>query len=104
MPTFEEHQKFILSNPYAAWYIIWNYSGPIGSIYLSKGNEVGLFLSKPWQGIGIGKVALGLLRMANPRKRYLANIAPGNEMSQKFFEGQGFQLIQNTYELAGAVV
>lgn len=101
MPSYGRHQDFIASNPYSAWYVIWNYSGPIGSIYLTKNDEVGIFLSKTWQHMGIGKEALGLLRQMNPRKHYLANIAPKNESSQAFFKGQGFKLIQNTYELEG---
>jgi len=35
----------------------------------------------------------------HPRSRYLANVSPKNTKSQKFFENQGFNLVQFTYEL-----
>jgi RimJ/RimL family protein N-acetyltransferase len=99
MPTFEGHEAFIASSPYPIWNTIWNYSGPIGSVYLTAQNEIGLFLAKEWQGIGIGGKALRLFCESNPRDRYLANITPGNEQSKAFFMAHGFKHIQNTYEL-----
>lgn len=99
MPSFEQHLAFLASDPYAAWYVIWNYAGPIGSIYLTRQDEIGLFLSKPWKGLGIGAEALRRLQALHPRGRYLANIAPTNPGSAEFFMKQGFRMIQHTYEL-----
>ena len=42
MPTYEEHVKFIESEPYSKWYIIQIDDKKIGSIYLTKENEIGI--------------------------------------------------------------
>ena len=42
MPTLIEHEKFVLSNPYTNWYIIKKNNEKIGSIYLSKRDEIGI--------------------------------------------------------------
>jgi len=99
MPTYEEHVKFVLSKPYTKWYIILLENNKIGSIYLSKSDEIGIFLKKNKQNRGIGKSALILMMKKNPRKRYLANVNPKNKKSTKFFKQNGFNLIQYTYEL-----
>ena len=99
IPTYSEHVQFVLSQPYSKWYIILYKDKKIGSIYLSKQNEIGIFLEKEFQNKGIGKIALNLLKVKNPKTRYLANINPKNKSSSKFFKKNGFKLIQYTYEL-----
>lgn len=99
MPTYKEHVKFVLSKPYTKWYIILLENNKIGSIYLSRADEIGIFLKERKQNKGIGKSALALLMKKNPRKRYLANVNPKNKKSVGFFKQNGFDLIQHTYEL-----
>lgn len=98
MPTYEEHVKFIMSSPYSKWYIIYYNNGKSGSIYLSKQNEIGIFIKKDMQGKGIGTGALKLIMKKNVSKRYLANISPKNKKSIEFFKKNGFKLLQYTYE------
>jgi len=98
MPTYDEHVKFIESDPYLKWYIIYKNGKKIGSVYLSKQNEIGIFLKSNAQGKGIGKNVLNLVMEKNGPGRYLANINPQNKMSLLFFKNQGFNLIQHTYE------
>lgn len=43
MPTYKEHIKFVKSRPYKVWYVIHFGKRKVGSIYLSKQNEIGLF-------------------------------------------------------------
>jgi len=99
MPSFKQHESFIQSKPYSKWYIIQNFKNDVGSIYLSKNNEIGIFLIKKNQNNGIGKSALKLLIKKNPKVRYLANVNPKNKKSIDFFKKNGFKLIQYTYEL-----
>ncbi len=99
MPTYKNHLKFVMSKPYSKWYIIKSKNQSMGSIYLSKQNEIGIFIKKGMQGKGIGKISMQLLMKKNPRKRYLANVNPKNIKSIKFFKKNGFRLIQYTYEL-----
>ena len=98
MPTYSEHIKFVRSKPYTKWNIIEYSKQKIGSIYLSKNDEIGIFLKKQFQGKNVGQESLELFIKMNPRKRYLANVSPKNIVSQKFFKKNGFKLIQYTYE------
>jgi RimJ/RimL family protein N-acetyltransferase len=98
MPTYEKHVKFVMSNPYARWYIVNHKNNKIGSVYLSKQNEIGIFLKKGEQDKGIGSIVLQLIIEKNGSGRYLANISPRNKKSIKFFKKHGFNLIQYTYE------
>ena len=99
IPTFEEHINFVQNHPYEKWYIININNNKVGSVYLTKINEVGIFIKKRFQRLGIGKMVLKHLFELHPKDRYLANINPNNIESIKFFEHNNFKLIQNTYEL-----
>ena len=102
MPTYNQHRKFIKSKPYSKWYIILKSKQKIGSIYLSKNDEIGIFLSKKFQGKNVGNFVLNELMKKNPRKRFLANVNPKNKKSMEFFKKNGFKLIQYTFEKSGS--
>ena len=112
LPTYASHIKFVDSKPYKKWYIVYFVEFlsrsklpkfnkiKAGSVYLSKNDEIGIFVLKKFQGKNIGKFALEELINRNPRKQYLANVNPENKKSSKFFKNNGFELIQHTYELS----
>lgn len=99
MPTYDEHLRFLSSKPYKKWYIVYHNNRKIGSTYLSKQDEIGIFLNKEMHGKGIGSMVMKLIMEKNPRSRYLANVSPKNTKSAEFFRKNGFVLIQHTYEL-----
>ncbi len=99
MPTYNKHINFILSKPYSKWYIIYFERTKVGSIYISKQNEVGIFIMKKFLKKGIGSEALEMIIKLNPRKQFLANINPKNKKSIEFFKKNGFKILQHTYEL-----
>jgi len=99
MPKYTEHSKFVLSKPYSKWYIIIHKNKKIGNTYLTKTNEIGIFILKSIKIKGIGKMVLEQMMEKNPRSRYLANVSPKNSKSSNFFKKNGFKLIQHTYEL-----
>ena len=99
MPTFQEHTKFVDSRPYKKWYVIKLENRKIGSVYLTKQNEIGIFIKKEYQGNHFGNQILKLLIDKNPEKRFLANVNPKNTKSINFFKKNNFKLIQHTYEL-----
>lgn len=100
MPTFRQHVGFMRSKPYKSWDLIVSAGLVVGSIYLSKQNEIGLFIFKKDQARGYGQRALKLLMKKHSNvTRFLANINPGNQRSIHFFERLGFNHVQNTYEL-----
>ena len=99
MPTYAEHVKFVMSRPYSKWYIIIHKNKKVGTIYLTKQNEIGIFIKNKMQDKLIGQKTLEMLMGKNPRKRYLANVSPKNKKSIAFFKKNGFKLIQYTFEL-----
>ena len=99
MPTFNQHVNFVLSKPYSKWYIILQGIDKVGSIYLSKQNEIGIFLKKESHHAGIGTMALKLVMKKNPKKGYLANVNPKNKKLIEFFKNNNFKILQYTYEL-----
>lgn len=104
MPTFEQHRQFVTRRPYEAWYLLSDderAGALVGSIYLTKQREVGVFIFKAWQQMGYAARAVAMLQERHPG-RLLANVAPGNEHSHHLFERKlGGKLIQLTYELRG---
>jgi GNAT superfamily N-acetyltransferase len=98
MPTLEEHHDFVASQPYQAWYAIMKGSHAIGTAYLSKQDEIGIFILREHQNHGYGARAVRLLMAANPRGRFLANINPRNRASVELFQMLGFRLLQMTYK------
>lgn len=100
MPGWRKHLAFIRSRPYKAWYLIRVSGGAcVGSIYLSKNDEIGAFIFKEHQKKGYGRIALDLLMKRHRAvKRFLANINPKNGASIRFFKNLKFGHIQNTYE------
>lgn len=99
MPTYRKHRKFVLSKPYAKWYVIYYNGIKAGSAYLSKQNEIGIHVKKGFPQIKTRQLALNILIKKNPRKRYLANVNPHNEKIIRFYKKNGFHLIQYTFEL-----
>jgi len=99
MPTYKEHVQFVKSRPYTKWYVIYFNDRKAGSIYLSKQDEIGIFVKKVMQDKGIGSIAMAMLMKKNHRDRFLANVSPKNKKSAEFFKRNGFVLIQHTYEL-----
>ena len=99
MPSYDEHVNFILSNPYTIWYIIEYEGKKIGSIYLSKQDEIGISFVDDSFHDQFGNHVIKLLTKKNPRKRYLANVSPLNKKLQNFFVNNGFTELEYTYEL-----
>ena len=98
MPDWEDHVEFIKSRPYKAWYLIKADHGYVGSIYLTKLREIGIFIFNEHQGRGWASEAIGLLKILYPG-RFLANVNPDNLPSLKLFEKLGGDIIQVTFEV-----
>lgn len=97
MPSFVEHICFVASCPYQAWYFICD-PDPVGACYLSKDDEIGVFVFKAHQGQGYGRKAIELLIEQHGPRRYLANVNPENTPSRALFERMDFKLLQCTFE------
>lgn len=98
MPTFKQHRLFVRSAPYAYWYLIEVGKHYVGSIYLTRVNEIGIFLFAQHRDKNHGPKAIRQLIDKHPRDRYLANVNPANTKSIRLFRRLGFKPLQNTYE------
>lgn len=98
MPSYDEHRQFVAATPYQAWYIIEVDDKPIGSVYLTKAREIGVFIFKEFHGKGYGKEAVNLLMNKWPGY-FMANINPANKASIALFAKFNAKHIQNTYEV-----
>ena len=97
LPDWEEHLQYVKKHDYQSWDIIWVENTRIGNIYLTRNDEIGIFIDKKLQFHGYGSKALEEFMKKNGKKRYLANINPTNYKSIQFFGKHGFIHIQNTY-------
>jgi RimJ/RimL family protein N-acetyltransferase len=99
MPSYDEHVEFVMSKPYTNWYIIEYDKKNIGTIYLSKQDEIGISINNDYEYDQIVKPALKLLMKLNQRKRYLANTNPKDVRAQEFLLKNGFTGLEYVYEL-----
>lgn len=99
MPTWQEHLQFIDSRPYLAWYLAEVADvGCVGSCYLSRGREIGIFVYKRHRGKGYG-VGIGRMLWSQHPGRLLCNLNPDNMASRRMVERIGFRPLQVTYSL-----
>ena len=107
IPEYTDHCMFWELKPYPQAHII-SYTDEAGCgfemagyCYVTDRNEIGIFLDKPHQGVGLGKaVVQTLLEMMEGDA--IANISPRNYRSRKFFEDLGFELVQLTLRKDGS--
>ena len=96
MPTYDEHVKFVLSKPYSKWYIIFERNKKIGSVYLTKADELGLHLKKEYFRESLMKEILESLMKSEPNKRFVFNVSPRNKKFMKFLQKNGYVISQQT--------
>lgn len=110
MPTYLEHIKFVQSDPYERWFIIFDEDEHdiVGSVYITKKNEIGIAIYKNCSRRGYAKAVLSKFNVMHSvldnfsyytRSPFYANINPANTKSIALFEQAGFKHIQNTYKL-----
>lgn len=101
MPTIKQHIDFIDRQPYKGWYIVYEKTEcPVGSIYLSFDNEIGIAILKKYRRNGYASAAIKyLMGMHKNEPYFLANINPANDKSMIMFRDKfGFKEIQRTYK------
>lgn len=102
-PTFSEHVKFIKTKPYYRWLMIMYDDNKVGTIYLTKKNEIGIFIKKMYSGKRIGQKAMKLLMDKYPKSYYLANVNPKNKNSISFFKKNGFKPLKVVFRYRNTV-
>ena len=100
LPAYVKHVKFVMSKPYSKWYIIYRATEKIGSVYITKQDEIGIHFKEKNITNKIRSKVLKMIIKKNPRDRYLININSSNTKMKKFLKNEGFELIQHTYEIS----
>lgn len=93
LPSYEKHCEFLNKLPYKEHHIIYCGLTPIGSIYLTYLDEVGIHFIKKYRKEGTEIILEEFL----PKIRF-ANISSENKELREILEKKGFKLIQYTYE------
>ena len=93
MPTWQAHMDYVKGNPHFASFLIKTGNTSCGHCYVSKANEIGVYVAPLYRRDGIGLFALKeMLKIAEQRgKPILANINPANAPSYALFRKVGFQ-------------
>jgi len=98
MPTYDEHIEFVNSNPYSKWYIIEIDNEKVGSIYLTKQNEIGVHIFQKFEEIKTYQNVVKEFISKYPENQFLINISPKNKLYIDFTEELGFKLVRYTFE------
>jgi len=96
-PSFKEHYAFVQSQPYLGWYIIIDNVDWLGTCYITKYREVGIWLMPEAKGKGAGKAAMKQLLAMYPG-RVFTNTSIYNEGAKAFYEKCGFRHCANMLE------
>ncbi len=103
LPTLADHQAFVKKHPYRVWFLVFYNDQCIGNLYLSKKNEIGIFLVKNEEVLKeiikfLKEKYKPLKAIASVRaKNFIINISPNNVMLKKYLKKIGAKLIQYTY-------
>lgn len=100
-PSFQEHKTFVQSRPYLGWYIIMDGQLKLGTCYITKYREVGIWLMPSAQGRGAGREAMRQLLAMYPG-RVFTNTSIHNPNAFRFYEKAGFRYCANMLECDNA--
>ena len=42
LPSYKDHEEFVLNNPYKVWYLVFKNRKPVGTFYIKYDNSIGL--------------------------------------------------------------
>lgn len=99
LPDYAEHCAFVKSRPYAGWYLAQTQGQTTGATYLTRNDEIGIWVAPSHRGRGYGSEMVRKLMALHPRDSYLANVNPANEDSIRFFTRLGGDLLQFTFRI-----
>lgn len=107
MPAWSDHQKFVKSNPYRAWYLVKkDYENFIGTVYLTNENHVSIALPSS-NDLEISEVLHWVMKHHKPLKgiksvrpdHYQINIPSSDLNFMSLLDEMGYQQVQVTYLL-----
>ena len=107
IPTLKQHVNFINSLPYRYWFIIKKSSSVLGSIYVTRSNEISIsLLKKSTKNFSevlslITNSIKPLPAIASKRNgKFILNLSPSNKFYNKLLKSIGAKKIQETFLLS----
>ncbi len=105
MPPYEMHVRFVTSRPYLHWYIASKNGKYVGAVYISKMNEIGIFVLEDFTHLGYGSEILDLLFKKHKNMQvFKANISPLNSDSIAFFANKDFKYLKQCKNSDGKII
>ena len=106
--TLFEHRRFVKSNPYRSWYIIYlNEKNLIGTVYVTKNNMIGINLIKNINSENIFTIINFIKKHHRPLKEIKSvrsgsfgiNTAKSNHHLQRCLKDLGYKISQISFNL-----
>ena len=107
LPEFNEHKEFVINNPYRVWMLIYHRQIPIGTIYISNDNSIGISL-KTYSIMLMKSLLKKIVENYKPLppiksirgKNFHININPGDKKVISIIEKIGLVHIKSTYSIS----
>ncbi|MDC1319580.1 hypothetical protein N8Y93_02675 [Litorivicinus sp.] len=107
MPCYADHQAFVESHPYRVWYIVTLKQAPIGSVYISNENTVGLNIQNNVTDSCLDGILKFICRNHNPLPeiqsvrcpQFSINVPPTNVLLQESLSRLKRKVLQISYAL-----
>jgi len=105
LSSFDEHKRFVVNNPYRAWFIVKENMNAIGNIYVQFDNSIGLNCGDDVTEEQIKKVLVMLFAKLLPLEAipsvrfgdFFVNVSSSNSSLQNKLHNLGFMETQRTY-------
>ena len=106
-PSFAEHQEFVCSNPYRAWYLVESNLKLIGTIYISNENTIGINFSASLDYKFVRKIVAYVKTNYSPLPEiksirgstFAINVSPKNKPLIRALEILEAKVIQVSYSI-----
>ena len=105
LSSVDEHKRFVVNNPYRAWFIVKENMNAIGNIYVQFDNSIGLNCGDDVTEEQIKKVLVMLFAKLPPLEAipsvrfgdFFVNVSSSNSSLQNKLHNLGFMETQRTY-------
>tara|TARA_X000000950_G_C13918380_1_gene662085 strand:- start:2890 stop:3351 length:462 start_codon:yes stop_codon:yes gene_type:complete len=106
VPSYEQHKRFVNSEPYRYWFLIRNNNSYKGSTLITKNNEISIKLLKH-DNIIFSEIIGLIMKNIKPLKEipsirngnFIFNVSPKNKEVIKTLNNIKCQKIQETYKI-----
>ena len=107
LPEFNEHKEFVINNPYRVWMLIYRRQIPIGTVYITNDNSIGISLKTYSETLikSLIKILVNKYKPLSPikslrGKHFHINLNPRNQELISILEKIGLAHIQSTYAIS----